>query len=297
MFLRNTSENFVVPPIGRYKAKITAAEGTVTGNSSKTPGAPMIKITGEIREPIEYASAQFYDNFLTDERISARGAGIAKKKLRGLGVNVDSEVEVSDQQIVAHLLGLECWVDLDHEQIKDKNPATEEYDQPRFNMENGQRVPAMKLVAKGYYSSNVGVQTAPQGQQHAPQGFPQPPQGFAPVPQAPQGFAPQGYAPGAPAGYAAPQMPQAPQGFAPGAPAGWTPPGQVAAPQGIPQGIPQGYAPGFAPGAPAPGYAPGFAPPVNGSPAAAPLPWAQPPQGAPQAEANAGGGRGRKAKS
>jgi hypothetical protein len=280
MKLRNASENYVVPPVGRYKAKIMAAETAISGSGS---GAPMIKITGEIREPTQYAGAQFFDNMITDA--GYKGAGFGKKKLRGLGVPVDSEEEIQDSQIAANLLGLECWVDLDHEQINDKNPSTGEYDVPRFNMENGQRIPAMKLVPKGYYMSNVGVGAAPQQPQQpqAPQGF-APAPGFPGAPQAPQGFAPGGY-PGT----------GAPQGFAPGAPAGWTPPGAPQAPQGAPQGVPQGYAPQGAPQ----GFAPQGYPAQNGTPPAAPLPWAQPPQGgqAPQAEAGAGGGRGRKAKS
>lgn len=266
MKLRNASENYIVPPVGRYKFKITASEAT----NAQSSGAPMIKITGEIREPADYAGAQFFDNMITDEGF--KGAGFGKKKLRGLGIPVDSEQEIADAQIATHLLGLEGWVDVDHEQINDKGPSGE-YDQPRWNMENGVRVAANKLVPKGYYTHNV--QAAPQAPQaqapvqqlQAPQpqfaqqpapafagGFPANPGGF-PVAQAPA-FAPQ----------ALPQA-QAPQG--------WVPPAGAAAPQA--QGF-QGF-----PGAPA-----GL--PANGAPAAAPLPWAQVPQAAPAAE----GKRGRK---
>lgn len=286
MKLRNASENYVVPPVGRYKFKITASEAT----QAQSSGAPMIKITGEIREPQQYAGAQFFDNMITDE--SFKGSGFGKKKLRGLGVPVDSEQEIPDGQIAQHLLGLEGWVDVDHEQIHDKNPSTGEYDVPRWNMENGQRVPANKLVAKGYYTNAVPQTQAPQAQ--APQfAAPQAPQG-APQFGAPQMGAPAGAPtfaggfPAAPGGYpaqGAPQFaPQAPQG----APQqGWTPPGAAIAPQGAPQG----YA--GAPGAPQGYGAPQFGAPNGSQPAQGGLPWAQPPQGqAPQAEAGAGGGTG-----
>ncbi len=284
MKLRNASENYVVPPIGRYKFKIVATEAA----NAKSSGAPMIKITGELREPAQFAGAQFFDNMITDDAFG--GAGFGKKKLRGLGINVDSEVEVPDAQIANQLLGLEGWVDVDHEQINDKNPSSGAYDVPRFNMENGQRVPANKLVPKGYYTHNVGAQ--PSAQAQAPQTF---------VPQAQpqlQGYAPQaqGGFQGAPQGFAPPQGQFVPQGYAPQGPTaqqGWAPP----ADQGQFQQAPQGYAPqgNLAPQ----GGFPGFPQAPNGSgPAQGGLPWAQPPQAQqaqPEAGAATGGGkRGKK---
>lgn len=285
MKLANANENYIVPPIGRYKAKIMASEAT----AAKSSGAPMIKITGEVREPAEYAGAQFFDNMITDE--SFKGSGFGKKKLRGLGVNVDSQVEIPDSQIAAQLLGLEVYVDLDHEQIMDDD-GTGNYTKPRFNMENGKQVPANKLVPKGYYTHAVqqapvsgGLPQATQGGFQAPQGFQGAPQGFQ-QPQAPQFGAPQGGWQQPPQGFQQPQQVQQPvpqqQQF-----------------QGPPQpqfgfpGVPQGQVPQPQFQQPQQQFQPG----PNGAQPPQQLPWAQQPQQQPQqpqAEAGAGGGGGRK---
>lgn len=288
MKLANANENYIVPPIGRYKSKIVAAEAT----TAKSSGAPMIKITGEIREPQEYAGAQFFDNMITDE--SFKGSGFGKKKLRGLGVPVDSAQEIPDSQIAAGLLGLEVYVDVDHEQIMDESVSgSGDYNKPRTQMENGRQVPAMKLVPKGYYTHAVqqggGTGGPPNFQQPGQfqqppqqQQFQAPPQQQFQQPQQPQFGAPQG-------GWQQPQgVPQPQFGF-PGA--------QPQVQQQFQQ--PQGQVPQQQFQQQPPQQQQFQAPPQNnGAPPPQQLPWAQqpPPQQAPQQEAGAGGGGGGRKK-
>ena len=224
MKLANAKENFVIPPIGRHPFRIVKTE---TAISTSGTGAPMIKIVGEVRGE-EYGGAQFYDNMITDDAF--KGAGFGKKKLRGLGVNVDSTVEISDQEIANNLLGLEGFVDLDHEQIMDESvKKSGNYDTPRWNMENGVRVPANKLVVKAYYVQGAAVAT-PGVQTGAPVLQQAPVQGQLFQGQAPQAqlFQPQAaiQAPQQFQGYAQPQLQAQPQ-----------------AQQFIPQGAPQFIAP------------------------------------------------------
>lgn len=257
----NEAGNFQAAPAGRYTAKITATEATHAASS----GAPMIKITGEIVGG-EHEGKQFFDNMITDQEY--KGAGFGKKKLRGLGVNVDIQQDIPDAQIATELLGRQVMVDLDTEPLMDKNDVTGAYDKPRTTIDakTGVQVQVLKNVAKAYYTQSLGGQQgAVQAQQAA---APQ----YAPQQQAPQGFAPQG----------------APQQFQQQPQQGW-------APQGAPVPQQQGYAPpqGFAPqGAPQGAWGAPVGPPsgpvslqagVNGGPVPQQQQFAQPVwQGQPQ---------------
>lgn len=220
MKLNNANEagDFDVPPIGRYKAKCIASEATTS-----TAGNPMIKITGEVREPEEYAGAQFFDNLLTNE--NSKGSGFGKKKLRGLGINVDSEVEIPDEQIAADLLDREFFVDLEHKQQMGKDAAGA-WTVPQFKIgKNGKQEPKLNAVPKNYYSADLQVaQSAGQGQ------LPQPVQVQQPQQIQPQFVQPQQVQ--APQGFPPPQGMQAPQGFQQPAGAVPMPWAQQAAPQG-----------------------------------------------------------------
>lgn len=146
-------ESMPCPPPATYKARITSAEAT----TSQSSGTAMIKMSGEITEPEQYAGATFFDNILTDGE--AKGAGFGKKKLRGLGQDVDTEgYEKPDEQIAQEILGVETYAEFGNEQIYDKNPATDKYDKPRWDVVNGKQIPVMKLVVKNYLGS---VNTAP----------------------------------------------------------------------------------------------------------------------------------------
>src|SRR5574342_249836 len=244
MKLWSAKEGFEAAPIARYRCRLVE---TGTKNAANT-NAPMVTWTGEIIEG-PYAGNQFFDNAITDQDF--RGSGFGKKKLRGLGVDVDTpNVEVPDQLVAQQLLGRTALVDLDQEPVMDESvPGSGTYDKPRttVNPKTGQQIPVMKNVGRNYYPDPAAqvVHQVPQ-LQPAPQQFaqaPQPqqalqaPQQFAPPQQAPQqmpqqqAYAPPGWpAPGAPQGFAPPQAPQAQQ-FAPQAPQGWSPP-----PQGHPAG-------------------------------------------------------------
>jgi hypothetical protein len=255
---------------GRYPVTIVTAE---EGVSSK--GDPKISLRGTVDGGEEFArdnGVSFFDHLI------CRGASGAysKKKLRQLGVPVDSDTPISLDQICAHLTGKRIFADLTNEQAFDKG-ASGDYDVPKMVMdENGKEIRAYSTKATAYYLHNVGGQLgAPAPQVQAPvqqQGFTPPP------PQMQQQQAPQGFGP--PPGFA----PQAgpPQGFP-------VPQTQAAvAPPGFPQ---MGTPPGFAPQQAAPNGAPPGFPAQGGMPA----PWAQQAQSsAPQAEAApSGGGRGR----
>lgn len=140
------------PPIGTYKSRITSAEA-----KPSNAGNAMIKISGEVIEPEEYAGAVFFDNILTDGE--AKGAGFGKKKLRGFGYDVDTEgFEKPDEEIATEITGVELYIEFGHKQRMAKNPATEKYDIPMFDTVNGKQVPVMQLEVKNYLGS---VNTAP----------------------------------------------------------------------------------------------------------------------------------------
>lgn len=210
----------------------------------------MLKLDGEIVDPKEHAGATFSDYLITDG--SAKGAGMAKKKLRGLGINVDTDEEIPDSLIAQQILGLQIWVEVGNEpQMSESVKGSGVYDKENrvFDANLNKEVTIQKLTVQAYTRHNVGTKaTAPTAQAQAPvqqiqHQIAQPTQ-YAPQMQAPQGYPQQAY----PQQYApqmqAPQM-QAPQGFVPG---------QQAAPQNFPQGTFPGY-------------------PVNGGQLGATPPW------------------------
>lgn len=274
--MKSASEEFIVPPPGRYETEIIGAEAKLS-----KAGATMLHLTLEIKAPEDYAGVQAHDYIITDG--GAKGGGMGKKKLRGLGVNVDaSDDETPDEQLAAWLLGRRLWVGYGNEQGQKKD-AHGNYTIPATRTdEHGKTVPLMKLTVEEYFTHNVGgaVQATVAPQVQAPQGLP------------PQGFAPQGFAPVAPQGL----PPQGFQGQAPGFNPGQPFAGQV--PPGTGPVAPQGFAPqGFAPqGAVAPMgqlQQPVLtqAPNGQGGPGVAP-PWALAPQAGTETEAK-GGKRGK----
>src|SRR5512136_792458 len=101
MKLKNAVEIFEAAPKGRYKVKVVAAETQVSKK-----GAPMIKLSVEIREG-DHAGKGAFDYLITDD--SFKGAGMAKQKLRGLGVDVDRDQ--TDDEVCGQLLGREVYAD------------------------------------------------------------------------------------------------------------------------------------------------------------------------------------------
>jgi|CXWL01.1.fsa_nt_gi hypothetical protein len=149
MKLKNAKEFFELAPEGRHRIKIVETEAKTASS-----GAPMIAITVEIREGSEFDGQQSYDNMITSEEY--KGAGFGKRKLRGLGIDV--EREVADEQIATELLGRELWANFTHEQMMDKNPATGKYDIGKFYAgKNGEKLPSMKLVPTDYFTTNTGA--------------------------------------------------------------------------------------------------------------------------------------------
>lgn len=154
------AKEFNTPPIGRYKARLTSVE---PGMSSS--GKPKLSISGEIIEPAEHAGAVFFDTIITDG--TTKGAGFSKAKLRGLGIDVDSDVEIPDEELAARLTGVETYVDLDHQPRFSKNPATGDYDIAVTQVVDGKQVPVMNLKVSAYLGS-VDTAAAPTPAAEAP---------------------------------------------------------------------------------------------------------------------------------
>lgn len=276
--MKSAKEYYQAPPPGEYPSRVIAATDKI---SSK--GNSMIELELEVLAPQHLAGATTRDYIITDG--TAKGGGMGKTKLRGLGIDTSSDEELPDSVLCQQLLGLELLVTYGNEQMMGKD-AKGEYTIPQtaFDDQLGREVPLNKLTVKGYSRHATRATqlqpVAPQAPQFAqPQTqaavVQAPVQGFAPVQQ---GFAPQG------------QFQQAP-GYAP----------QQAAPQYAPQPQAQFQAqpqfqgqPQYAPQAPQ-----GF--PNGGQSGAAVPPWmVQQTQGAPVAQATGeetgegGGKRGRK---
>lgn len=148
----NKAKEFLpAPPAGTYKARITAAEA-----KASSAGNAMIAISGEIVEPAEHAGATFFDNILTDGE--AKGAGFGKKKLRGLGFDVDSDVEIPDEEIAQKVTGIELFIEFGHKQRMAKDPATDQYTVPVTEFVGGKEVKVMQLEVKNYLGA---MNTAP----------------------------------------------------------------------------------------------------------------------------------------
>jgi hypothetical protein len=205
--MKSADEFQQAPAPGRYWSVIATADATFAKS-----GASMIKLTPTINDPRfpQFKDASCDDYIITDG--SAKGGGMGKTKLRGLGIDVDSsDADVADEAICAQLLGKGCWVDYGNEQRMTRTGEEGPYNIPMTvtDARSGVVVRLMKLVVKGYAVHNVGAsQQAPAQQVMQPQigqpqaqQYAQQPQQFAQQPQfAPQGgFAPApGFAPSAP---------------------------------------------------------------------------------------------------
>ena len=211
--MKSAAENqFVVPPAGTYRTRIVAS----TDKISKS-GNTMLEIEVEIVEPANFAGTSVRDWIGTD---GTTGFGrVGKKKLRGIGVDVDSsDDETPDSVIAGQILGREVWTTFKQEQRTEESiKGSGQYDKPMFDFVNGQQVPRMQLRVDSYGGVVNRAPAHAPVQQAAPQ-FQSSPQQQAAFQQQFQQPAPQAY----------PQ--QAPQQFAPQAPAQQFP--QFAQPNG-----------------------------------------------------------------
>lgn len=218
---------------GRYPVTITVADETV----SSTDGSPMIKLRVVVEgDQNGNDGVSAFDNLVC----AGKAGAFSKKRLRQLGVPVDSDQPIDLSQITARLLGQKLFADLEPEAAFEKNPRTNKYDLPKMKIgANGQEERVYNTKVTAYYQHNPSAQSTQAPVQQA-----QPPQAqFGASP----GFG------GSSPGYATP-----PPGFA-------QPNSQAAV---APAGYPQTPPPGFGP--PMNGY-----PPQAGG---APAPWAQAPQ-------------------
>ena len=228
--MKSAQENqYVVPPAGTYRTRVVAA----TDKISKS-GNTMLEIEVEIVEPAQFAGFSVRDWIGTD---GTTGFGrVGKKKLRGIGVDVDSsDEEIPDSVLANQLLGREVWTAFKQEQRTEESiKGSGNYDKPMFDFVNGQQVPRMQLRVEGYGGVLNRAPVAPV-QAAAPVQYQQPVQStpaqqaafqqqFAPQ-AAPQQFVPQQ----APAPAATQQFPQfaQPNGQA-------LPPWMAQAQQGVP---------------------------------------------------------------
>jgi len=227
------------PPVGRYRCRLEAVTATFANSS----GNPVLKITGEILAPQEFARRQFYDTIITDGSI----AGTHVRKLRQLlGPRADTDEEIPDNVLASELTGLELDVDLNHQPRMDRGP-TGKWDVPVTQLlADGKRISVMNLKADAYYRLSIGTQVpaqapaqaaaptqAPYPPQHPhpfSQVLPPPPGGGQPQPQVPQAWQPPPGWP-TPPGWGPP--PQQPQQFA--TPPWQPPPAPAAPPNGADQ--------------------------------------------------------------
>ena len=167
-----------LPAIGVFHpAKIIFAEA-----ATSAAGNSMVKIQAQLTDE-EADGYILYDNFLTDG--NSKGAGFTVPKLQGLGI--DTNEDISDDELAERLLNLEFFVQVKHEPIKDQDPRTGKYTIPRYEPDpvTGKNTSVKRAVAKTYSLSPTGgaaqTASAPQGAPPAPGNWPQPPQGgFAP---------------------------------------------------------------------------------------------------------------------
>lgn len=251
-------------PPGRRIGTVVRAEAKFS-----KAGASMLEI--EVRDDSSGQTANDY--IITDG--TAKGAGMGKKKLRGLDTpliqrSFDTDEDIPDAAIAQELVGLQLYIDWGNEPRFGKNETTGEYDKPLFDTDEktGQQVQAQKLIVKGYSRSNpsAGAPVHAAAPAQVPTAF-VPQQGFAPqqaqafVPQQAQAFAPP-QAPIAQPQYAGatvtPQYAQAPAGYVPQQAPMAQPQAQYAQPQTQPLQAPAGF-----PGAPA-GNGQVATPPWNG---------------------------------
>ncbi len=255
--MTQATENLNAPPPGRRLSTITAAEAT----SSQKTGASMLVLSVEIADGSPFNGLGATDYLITDG--TAKGAGMARKKMRAIGtplINqaIDTDAEIPDAAIAQELVGLQLFVDYGNEQMKSKDAAGE-YTVPMTTTDDkGKVVPLNKLTVVGYSRSGGAVAQAPVVQQAPAQFVPQ--QGFAPQQtqqyapqQGQQQYAPQQFQQPVQQQFAPPaQYAQAPQGYAPPVQQGW--PGAGAAPQPafgqVAQPVWNGGAPAQAPEAP-----------------------------------------------
>lgn len=255
--MSKAQESLQAPPPGWRLSVITEAVAGV----SKKSGASMLTLTTEIAEGGEFDGISANDYLITDG--SAKGAGIAKKKLRGIATPLvlqalDTDAEIPDHVLAQEMVGVKLFVLYGNEQMMgkaNKDDPNAPYDTPLTTTDatTGKTVPLNKLTVQNYSRS---APPAAAGQTNIGQVAP---------PPAPAQFVPQQAVPTQGQPVFQPQQPyptQAVQQPYPGqVAAGY---GNVPPLQGAP--APQGAFPGFNPAFPQQGFAPpqqGFAPPQN----------------------------------
>ena len=183
--MKSAKEFYSPPPKGKYPAKIVEAEAGFSKKNESHIRAKVELIDGP-------GKGEQADTWIGTDGTTRYG-GMGKSKLRGLGVPVDSDAEIPDEQICRDILGRNVIVEIDHEPQMSKGPSGE-YDTPAtfFDPTTGVTHQIYKWVIKGFQTVNTGAQIA-----HAPQQMPQTQQ-FAPP--APQQFVPPqgGFVPGVP---------------------------------------------------------------------------------------------------
>ncbi len=173
MFLHGQAEaDFNWAPVGRYPLRIH--EATATRSKSENASSMLkLKLVIEGSQGGLLDGISVFDNAITEK--GKPGAGFGVKKLRGLGVNVDSEVPIPLSQIAQSLIGKVVFADLDIEPSLGKDPTTGEYNVAMTTIRDGKQVQVMKNKIVAYYVHAV------QPTQQLAQ---------APIAQAPQQFNP-----------------------------------------------------------------------------------------------------------
>lgn len=199
---------FRAAPRGRYPLRVISAEAGAT-SSGLSEVALRLAIEGHSEE---LDGITVFEHLITDP--NSKAMPYTKTKLRQLGVDVDADTDISDEELATQLTGLLVWGDLTLEVAKTRDPDTGKI-VTKYELDAaGKEVAAKTNRVAAFYSVDVGG-VAPA--QSAPQAQPQPPP--APPPQPP---APAQARPPAGAAATAPQTPAQVASFpAPNGPAPW----------------------------------------------------------------------------
>ena len=136
--MASTPDYYIPPPEGPHAATIVAA----------TPGLSKKDNTQiEIQAQLDGTTEIIKDWIGTDGTV--KGAGMSKTKLRGLGVDLSSDVEVPDELVAASLLGRKCIVVLKHENAQRKADDGTYVNATHFDAQTGQTIQLKTATTTG----------------------------------------------------------------------------------------------------------------------------------------------------
>lgn len=107
--------NFDPLPSGWYNVMVTQASEAETGENSKNPGTPMIKVQYTVEDSEDYNNRKLFDNFVIpqnpDDKNFSLSMGTLKKFLRSNGVEVDDgDIDFEPDDLVGNQLSVKVTI-------------------------------------------------------------------------------------------------------------------------------------------------------------------------------------------